>query len=285
MKYRGSYIPSRPPAADYPSSLPWPGVYPVVDSLSTMAKTKWPPFISPILFPNLKVLPTSLSYIAPITDPAHPAIKALSCAVLHPQDPSCLRTYVTYYIRAFPAIVKFFALFMSAMALPRYRAFYEKPFKTLDKLAKSILRMSLFVTGAIGTAWGCICLFQNILPRTFLPTQRFFVGGFVGGLWGFLERSSGRGQFLYSARSSLDSTWKVGVKRGWWRGVRGGDVWLFVASLAVVNVVFERDARAVSSGIGRRGLGFLRGEGFADRLKSESSQDGAEHRQAQRKGS
>ena len=70
---------------------------------------------------------------------------------------------------------------------------------------------------------------------------------------------------MYSARASIDSLWKVGIKRGWWTGVRNGDVWLFVASLMLVNVVYELDAKAVSGGILRKGLSSLRGEGLVDR--------------------
>jgi hypothetical protein len=91
----------------------------------------------------------------------------------------------------------------------------------------------------------------------------------VGGLWGFVVRKQARATFLNSMRSSLDSLWKVGRKRGWWRGVRGGDVWLFVGSLMVVNAVYERDARAVRSGFVRRGISSLRGEGLRDYVREE----------------
>jgi hypothetical protein len=82
-------------------------------------------------------------------------------------------------------------------------------------------------------------------------------------------RRDARGEFLYSARTSLDSLWKVGRKRGWWRGVRGGDVGLFVASLMVVNVVYERDASALRSGVVRRGVSSLRGQGLRDWVAEE----------------
>jgi hypothetical protein len=82
-------------------------------------------------------------------------------------------------------------------------------------------------------------------------------------------RRDARGEFLYSARTSLDSLWKVGRKRGWWRGVRGGDVGLFVASLMVVNVVYERDASALRSGVVRRGISSLRGQGLRDWVAEE----------------
>ena len=71
----------------------------------------------------------------------------------------------------------------------------------------------------------------------------------------------------------MDSLWKVGRKRGWWTGIRGGDVWLFVASLMVVNAVFERDRRAVRSGFVRKSLSSLRGEGFRDVVNEKEEEE------------
>jgi hypothetical protein len=59
--------------------------------------------------------------------------------------------------------------------------------------------------------------------------------------------------------------WKVGVKRGWWKGVKNGDVLLFVVSLATVNALYEVSPRSINSGVARKGLGVLRGEGWVDR--------------------
>lgn len=74
---------------------------------------------------------------------------------------------------------------------------------------------------------------------------------------------------MYSLRASADSLWKVGKKRGWWKGVRGGDVWIFVVSLMVVNCVYERDVKGVRSGVARRGISSLRGEGGRDLVAEE----------------
>jgi len=82
-------------------------------------------------------------------------------------------------------------------------------------------------------------------------------------------RRDARGEFLYGMRASIDSLWKVGKKHGWWRGIRGGDVWLFVGSLMVINVVYERDARSLRSGFVRKGISFNRGEGFKDWVAEE----------------
>ena len=224
------------------------------------------PFISPILFPkNLSPLPSSLTAVSPITSPAHPSIPHLSCALLHPSTPSCSKTFLTYLLTAFPPLTKFFALIFTLFSIPNYKAFLNSPFFQLNSLAKRILKMTAFITLAIGTSWTSICLFVNILPRHVLPTQRWFLGGFLGGLWAFLERKSGRGNFLYSVRMSIDSAWKVGKKRGWWRGVKGGDLMVLVAGMMLTNAVYERDAKAIQGGIVRKGLGMLRGEGWVDK--------------------
>ncbi|TKA60876.1 hypothetical protein B0A49_10291 [Cryomyces minteri] len=264
LKNSPQYIQQRP--EDYPKHLRWPGTFEIVDNLAKIAKLRWPPFTSPILFPsNPQTLSTSLASISPITSPAHPAIHSLSCALLHPSDPSCMRTYVSYWVRAFPRVARFFTLTYAAFSLLRYKAFLRDPLTAFNRLAKSILRMSLFITGAIGTSWASICLFSALLPRTTLPTQRWFLGGALGGMWAFLDRRSGRGNFIYSARMSVDSLWKVGVKRGWWRGIKNGDVLLFVAGLALVGGVYEVDPKAVSGGVVRKSLGLLRGDGWIDR--------------------
>lgn len=266
------YIQHRP--VDYPSNLRWPGTYDIVDSLAEISNQRWPPFVSPILFPNSETLPRKLTSISAITSPAHPAIKSLSCALLHPHDPSCLRTYVQYWIQAFPKIARFFTMLFAALSITKYKMFLDSPVTAFNSLAKRILRMSLFISGSIGTSWGSICLFQNFFPRTFLSTQRWFLGGFLGGLWAFLERKGGRSNFLYSTRLSIDSLWKVGVKRGWWKGVKNGDVLLFVLSLATVNVLYEISPRSVNSGVARKGLGVLRGEGWVDRAVIANGEKG-----------
>ena len=68
---------------------------------------------------------------------------------------------------------------------------------------------------------------------------------------------------LYMTRLSMDSVWKVGVKRGWWKSLKGGDVWLFVAALAVVNAVYTKDHNAIKGGAVRRVIAGLRGESAA----------------------
>lgn len=223
------------------------------------------PHVSPVLFPDKEqTLPSTLAHVAPITDPAHPLITSLSCALLHPADPSCTRTFITFWVQSFPRLARFWLFIYSAFMIPRYKALYHNPFGTLNKLIMRVLRMSTFVTGSISAAWASICFFQNWFPRSFLPTQRFFLGGFLAGFWGWVERKNGRGVFLYSARVSVDSLWKVGIKRRWWKAMRAGDVWVFVLAIMITGMVYEKDKESVHEETWRKGISWIRGQGFRD---------------------
>ncbi|KAF2232462.1 hypothetical protein EV356DRAFT_568726 [Viridothelium virens] len=279
MKYSPEYIQQRPP--NYPPNKPWPGTYDIVDSLAEISRLNWPSFTSPILYPHAR-LPPSLPSISPITSPAHPSHTRLSCALLHPTDPSCPRTYLSFFLRSFPSTARLFTLLLTPLALlTRWRAFLHSPLSASNALAARILRLSAFFTGAVGTAWGCICLFQSVLPRRVLPTQRWFLGGAVAGLWAVLEREGGRANFLYSARLSLDSVWKVGRKRGWWRGWRNGDVLVFTASVVLMSVLFEAQPKAVRGAVVRKGFGVVRGDGWVDRVGGGKQEETGGERDAE----
>ncbi|KAG9692563.1 hypothetical protein KCU95_g7401, partial [Aureobasidium melanogenum] len=271
LKRSPEYIQQRP--STYPADKSWPATFDIVDGLADISRLRWPSFVSPILFPAAKQhLPSSISHLSPITAPAHPAITNTSCALLHPNDPSCMRTYVKYFIASFPSTARFFTVIYAVFALISYKSFLQNPMQQLNHLAAKILRMSLFITGSIGTAWGSICLFATYLPRNTLATQRWFLSGFLGGLWAFVARRGQRSSFIYSARMSLDSFWKVGVKRGWWKGVKGGDVMLFATSLALINALYETQPKAVRGAMIRKGMGVLRGEGWVDRTIAQEEQ-------------
>lgn len=177
-------------------------------------------------------------------------------------------------MRSFPPLARFFLMVYSAFMVPRYKAFYHYPVTTLSRLFARALRMSAFVTGSISAAWASICFFQNWFPRSFLSTQRFFLGGFLAGFWALVERKQGRGVFLYSARVSVDSLWKVGIKRRWWKAMRAGDVWVFVLAVMITGMVYERDAQCVREESWRKGISWMRGQGFRDwALEEDDDED------------
>lgn len=240
LGFTPEYVQRRP--ATLSPKVVWPSADDIVDALAQMARLKWPPFVSPILHPaSPNTLPTGIEpAVSAITSRAHPAIQNLSCALIHPSDPSCFMAYLRHTLISFPQIAKFFTKYYGAFALLRLRSFINTPAAALNRLSESILRSSVAICGSIGAAWGTICLFQSILPRKFLPQFRFFLGGFLGGMFQLFDTTAaGHVNALYAARTSVDSLWKVGVKRRWWKGIKAGDVWLFVAALALTNVVYD----------------------------------------------
>jgi hypothetical protein len=86
-------------------------------------------------------------------------------------------------------------------------------------------------------------------------------------MWAFIHSDIGRNDFLFSTRISLDSLWKVGVKRRWWKGVKNGDVLLFTGSLVLMQVLYEKDPAAINMVVVRKVLSLLRGDGWVDRLE------------------
>ncbi len=223
------------------------------------------PFSSQALFPAKDApLPPSMAAVAPLVSSAHPLITALSCAALHPADPSCARTFLTSWLHMLPPTARLFFAVNAAFALAKPSRLYHDPVATIRAVLAHSARASTFVTGAISTAWASICFFQVWLPRRFLATQRFFLGGFVAGLWAWVARRSGRDFFIYTARASTVSLWQVGIKRRWWRAVWGGDVWVFVLAVMLSGIAYERDARAVREPHWRKGISWVRGEGWRD---------------------
>ena len=207
-------------------------------------------------------LPATIDHtISPITSRAHPSIAHLSCALIHPSEPSCFSAYLTHNLVSFPQLARFFAIYYSALALLRYKQLLASPTTFINALSTQVLKTTMAISGAIGASWGSICLFAAIFPRSFLPQYRFFLGGLLGGCFQIFDRGPmGKANALYASRMSADSLWKVGIKRGWWQGVQGGDVWIFVAGLALLSCVYEIRQGAIDSGAVQGAIKALKGE-------------------------
>ncbi|SZF00356.1 unnamed protein product [Blumeria hordei] len=280
LKYSPQYIQQRPQT--YPASLPWPSRYTIVDNLASMAKLGYPAYTSPIVFPTNKPL---FPEVAPITNSAHPMINRMPCATLHPADPSCMETYFKYWMNVFPQLARFFTIIFSFSSLlgliikPKdSKTLLNAPVSVLSRLIERILRYSVFASGSIGTSWASICLFQYLLPNNVVPESRFFLGGLLGGLWAWVVRREARNEFLHSMRASFLSYWQVGKKRGWWYGIRGGDILIFVGSLALLNSIYERDGGrgTVDSTIARMMLRGVRGHGWRGDVSKEKKDETSE---------
>ena len=73
----------------------------------------------------------------------------------------------------------------------------------------------------------------------------------------------------------MDSTWKLGIKKGWWKAGKYGDVWVFTLSLMALNAIFEEHPDALTSGLWKRGLEFVRGEARAVQASDDRGKGGS----------
>lgn len=131
-------------------------------------------------------------------------------------------------------------MYYAAFSLLRVSRLFKDPVQFIARLVSQILRATTVIVGGISGAWGSICLFNNYLPGSMIPKSRFFIGGMLGGFAAFLDQTpTGHANNMLVLRNSLDSLWKVGVKHRWWRGVNGGDVYVFVVALAAINMLYD----------------------------------------------
>lgn len=226
-------------------------------------------FVSPILHPtDPNTLPAAVKSLSPITGPAHPSITSLSCAVLHPSLPNCSTAFLHHILHSVPLLARFLTTITLALSIPKFKSILAQPITSINAISKKIIMLTVVLSAAIGSAWGSVCLFNNTLPRSTLPTKRFFLSGALGGL-PFLLMGNSRSLFTYFFRAALDSAWKTGIKRRLWKGGRSGELALFVMSWALMGSILEANPDAVQGSGLRKGLTWLRGDGFVDPIEME----------------
>ncbi|KAJ6103686.1 hypothetical protein N7486_003908 [Penicillium sp. IBT 16267x] len=267
LRLSPSYIPSRPESL--PVNVSWPEKEEIVDSLASIADLRWPAFVSPILHPtDPNTLPAAVKSLSPITGPAHPLITSLSCALLHPSLPNCSTAFLHHILHTVPLLARFLTTITLALSIPKFKSILAQPVTSINAISKKIILLTAVLSTAIGSVWGSVCLFNNTLPRSTLPNKRFFLSGALGGL-PFLLLGKSRSLFTYFFRAALDSAWKTGIKRGLWKGGRSGELALLVMSWALMGSILEANPDAVQGGGLRKGLTWLRGDGFVDPIEME----------------
>lgn len=274
MSHVHEYIQKRPSGLS--TRVTWPTPRQIVDSLADMAKLRWPAYVSPVLRPkDVSTLPAGINpIISPITSRAHPALQHMSCALLHPTETSCFTPFLRQILLSFGSIGRFMTLYYGAFSLLRVRTLIKDPLSFMSHLARQVARVTTVICGSIAGSWGAICFFNNYLPKSFIPRFRFFLGGALSSCIAIIDQSAtGHENAMYTTRLSLDSFWKVGKKKGWWRGVKGGDVGLFVVALATLSILFDSQRAVFAKDRSMTLIRLLRGD-IEVGLKNKDEKDG-----------
>ncbi|CCF53788.1 uncharacterized protein UHO2_00878 [Ustilago hordei] len=272
-----SYIPPRPDGL--PSSIPWPAPRDIADAIATLStptatSAAYPAFKAPVLsaLSPSKYPTTKYPLINPVLDygPAHPAHSRLLCALLHPTEPSCSKNFLGFFAREWQASAKFVAIFTALTQLISYKKVSKDPETALFKFALAVVQGATVISGSIGTAWGLTCFFQRYLPRTVLPTKRYFLNGFLSSVFILAVPKARRAQLgSYVTRQSLDAGFGVAKSRGWWKPIPQEDTMLLAFGLATLTALYETRPKAVESSI-RKSIWLLFGNSATVDLEKQA---------------
>ncbi|CAI2181267.1 1751_t:CDS:2, partial [Funneliformis geosporum] len=257
------YVNPRP--SDFPDTMPWPNGREIVDRIAILSSLYFPEFYSPKLHGrDVPPLPDNLKPIQPIWEIAHPAHSKMMCAMLHHEEPSCLVTYTKFIAKEGVDSLKFMTMVYTISFLFRGKSLIERPNEIINQILNNavpeIFKGATFITMAIATAWALICGFQNILPNKFMPTSRIYLNGFIAGLWILVESPNKRLDIgMYSLRLSIESLWKLLVKKGKVKNIRNGEVIYFSLAMAIIMTIYKNKPKSISSPYVRIALSRLLG--------------------------
>ncbi|KAK9468414.1 hypothetical protein V1512DRAFT_259419 [Lipomyces arxii] len=257
LKLGAGYIPQRP--SHYPANLTWPDTTESLNSLRAIATKNYPPFNSPILYPDSYTLPSDFQTIDPIVSQAHPAIKNLSCALLHPDESSCVREFAKNSLWQFGSSAKIIGAIYGVLALLSVKKMKASLRENVAQTLIAFLRTNTFVTMTITSLWGGLCASQALLSSKQLPFYRTRIIGFVAGLWAYLDRTNGAAKFLPVARMGFESYWRTLIKTKRVLTVPHGDVFVFASSLAILMTIYDRAPQAIENKDYKRALELLSG--------------------------
>ncbi|CAG8515108.1 9132_t:CDS:2 [Acaulospora morrowiae] len=170
-----TYVQKRPKY--FLDSMPWPTGQEIVERITTIASLHYPGFYSPKLHGrDISTLPDALKPIRPVLEIAHPAHNKMMCALLHPNDPSCLATYFKFIAKEGVAALKFMVALQALSLIFKWKTLVSRPNEVLTQFlnggTQTIFKGATFITMAIATSWAMICGFQNVLPNKFMPISR-----------------------------------------------------------------------------------------------------------------
>lgn len=214
-------------------------------------------------------MPTEVKELSPITGPAHPGISNLSCAVLHPDVPNCSTAFLHHILLCTPPLARILTVVTAVICSKKLKALISQPIITINDLSRRIISWTAVLSLSAGSAWGSLCMWNVLLSRSTLPTKRFFLSGALAGL-PFALVDSKKDAYLSLFREALTSASKVGAKRG--QGMRGAELWLIVASWAVLGAILDSRPTAIDDKTLKKSLSWLKGNGYADPVETAEAQ-------------
>ncbi|KAK9455271.1 hypothetical protein V1511DRAFT_499958 [Dipodascopsis uninucleata] len=246
----------------YPKDLPYPSETQILDSLTEIIRDKCPPFNSPILYPNSYVLPSKYQVIDPIVSQAHPGIRHLSCALLHPYESSCLMSYINDSASTFKHFARYTLPLYGIIMILKSRKLITSQ-ASVSVLLSEFIRSTLFISMIVSTSWAGICNSQQEMQANRISSARIRLVGFVAGLWACIDKSYGRAKYIPIARMGFETYLKSLKQKGYIKNVRHGDVIVFAISFAILMRIFNQNQDLIFNKGTRKALSTISGKARA----------------------
>ncbi|KAJ3226434.1 hypothetical protein HK099_004887 [Clydaea vesicula] len=125
--------------------------------------------------------------------------------------------------------------------------FVKDPKNTLLIVTKSILRSTLFLASYVTVAFSSVCYFRRIFGGD--KIWMYYVNGFLAGSTVLLEAPGRRLELaLYCFPRALESFFNCGVKKGWFRNIKNGELIYFGLSMATMMTLYQHDPESIHDG-------------------------------------
>lgn len=260
-----SFFPTIPLLA---SSGSWPTTEEFVDSMALYAKYGYPKFKAQVGQPG-SAMPDFLEPVKSVLVRTHPLVDTTIGSLTHPFDPRLTRAYSGIMLRKFNSVGKYVLGFYVLRALLKVDKNEQgEPISRTEALVKAAInavKLTSFIVLSTTTAHFAVEASEKYLSPKWIPENRFRLAGFIGGLWAFLDSSDGgHGRYLFAVRAAILSLWRTLVKEKKVKPIKHGDVYLFVASFAVIMSVFESSPDCISSSFLRKTFMWIKNDDFKD---------------------
>lgn len=161
------------------------------------------------------------------------------CSLSHGQTTSCVVNACTLWRAEFFRALKLNGPITLLMAAIYKRHILVKtPNIFLKDLTRAILRSSAFLSFYGATAWYIPCVLRHYFKSD--KTWFYRVNGIVSGSMLFLESPSKRVEIaLYCFPRAIESFWNDGVRRGWFKNIKNGEILYFSLSAGVLMTLFD----------------------------------------------
>jgi len=171
------------------------------------------------------------------------------CADLHVWEPSCFVNFAQIWLDGFVEGTKMYAPIFLIPALLLAR---KGPKYLLTKTSLEIIRSGVFLATFSSSFAGYMCFFRRFFSSQTKPVPWF--AGFLAGWTAIvIERKNRRSELgLYCLNQATEIGFRMMQSRGWIKGVKHGEVMIFMVANAILMYFFQQEPENVRSNI--RGL-------------------------------